>query len=113
VRFFEDCDLFNAGKGSVFTRDGTHEMDASIMNGSTLQCGAVSAVKSVKNPISLARSVMTNTEHVHLTGEGAEKFASGIYANGVSSPIESTIRSPNTISCVLEILLEIVLYVLG
>ncbi|MCK6544030.1 isoaspartyl peptidase/L-asparaginase [bacterium] len=75
VRVLEDNPLFNAGRGSVFTADGTHEMDASIMNGKSLSCGAVAGVKTIKNPISLARLVMEKTSHVFLSGEGAEVFA--------------------------------------
>ena len=71
----EDSHLFNAGKGSVFTADGTHEMDASIMDGNSLMAGAVSLVTGIKNPVSLARDVMDNSEHVFLAGEGAMKFA--------------------------------------
>ncbi len=75
VRLMEDDPLFNAGKGAVFTHDGTHELDASIMDGRTLGCGAVAGVKTVKNPISLARLVMTKTRHVLLVGAGADAFA--------------------------------------
>ena len=75
VMSLEDSPLFNAGKGSVFTANGTHEMDASIMNGRTLEAGAVSLVTGIKNPISLARNVMENSEHVFLAGEGAMQFA--------------------------------------
>lgn len=75
VKSLEDCPLFNAGRGSVFTNQGTHEMDASIMDGSNLQAGAVSMVSGIKNPISLAKDVMLKSEHVFLAGEGAMKFA--------------------------------------
>lgn len=75
VKILEDCPLFNAGKGSVFTAAGIHEMDASIMDGRNLSAGAVSLVKGVKNPISLARLVMEKTEHVFLAGAGAMEFA--------------------------------------
>lgn len=71
----ENNSLFNAGKGSVFTHTGTHEMDASIMNGKTLEAGAVSGVRSIKNPIVLARAVVEKTEHVFLHGAGAEELA--------------------------------------
>ncbi len=71
----EDSPLFNAGKGSVFTADGTHEMDASIMEGKNLYAGAVSGIVGVKNPIVLARLVMDKSGHVFLTGKGAEDFA--------------------------------------
>tara|TARA_R110000850_G_scaffold64856_5_gene145443 strand:- start:351 stop:1280 length:930 start_codon:yes stop_codon:yes gene_type:complete len=75
VKVLEDSPLFNAGKGAVFTNTGTHEMDASIMNGSNLEAGAVAGVSGVKNPISLSRMVMENSEHVLLVGAGAEEFA--------------------------------------
>lgn len=75
VKYLEDCPLFNAGKGSVFNANGSHEMDASIMDGKTLEAGAVSLVSGVKNPISLARDVMEKSGHVFLAGEGAIKFA--------------------------------------
>ncbi|MBX3357685.1 MAG: isoaspartyl peptidase/L-asparaginase [Phycisphaeraceae bacterium] len=75
VRYLENDPKFNAGKGAVYTEIGTHELDASIMDGSTLACGAVAGVKTVKNPITLARLVMTNTRHVLLAGDGAEAFA--------------------------------------
>ena len=71
----EDNILFNAGKGSVFTNTGTHEMDASIMDGKDLSAGAVAAVKNIRNPIELAYTVMKKSEHVFLIGNGAEEFA--------------------------------------
>jgi beta-aspartyl-peptidase (threonine type) len=71
----EDNPLFNAGKGAVFNHSGGHELDASIMDGSTLAAGAVTCVKNVKNPIALARLVMEKSQHVLLCGEGAEAFA--------------------------------------
>jgi len=75
IRFLEDDPHFNAGKGAVFNSAGGHELDASIMDGESKACGAVAAVRTVKNPISLARLVMTKTRHVLLTSDGAEKFA--------------------------------------
>lgn len=78
VMFMEDSPLFNAGKGSVFTADGTHEMDASIMSGIDLTAGAVCGVSGIKNPIALARSVIDHTDHVMLAGRGAEQFAKEI-----------------------------------
>jgi L-asparaginase / beta-aspartyl-peptidase len=75
VRVLEDDPHFNAGKGSVFTSDGTNEMDAAIMDGKTLAAGAVAVLKHVKNPISLARLVMEKSGHVMMDGEGAEAFA--------------------------------------
>jgi len=74
VNFLENDPKFNAGKGAVFTSEGTHELDASIMDGSDLSCGGVAGVKHVKNPISLARLVMEKTKHVLLCGEGADNF---------------------------------------
>lgn len=75
LNFLEDCPLFNAGKGAVFTHDGNNELDASIMRGSDLNAGAVAGVRYVKNPISVAVKVMTNSEHVLLSGKGASDFA--------------------------------------
>ncbi len=71
----EDSPLFNAGKGAVFTWDGTNELDASIMDGRDRSAGAVAGVKTVKNPILLADKVRTDSEHVFLIGKGAEDFA--------------------------------------
>lgn len=75
INVMEDSPLFNAGKGAVFTNAGTNELDASIMDGETLNAGAVAGVKKVKNPINLAYEVMVNSNHVMLGGEGAETFA--------------------------------------
>ena len=75
IRRLEDDPLFNAGRGAVFNSAGGHELDASIMDGRTKQCGAVAGVMRVKNPITLARLVMTDTRHVLLTGAGADEFA--------------------------------------
>ena len=72
VRFLEDDPLFNAGKGAVYTHEGTHELDAAIMDGRNLACGSVAALKTVKNPISLARAVMEKSPHVFMVGEVAE-----------------------------------------
>jgi len=74
----EDSPLFNAGKGSVFTADGTHEMDAAIMDGRTLNAGAVSLISGIKNPVTLARDVMEKSEHIFLAGKGALKFAKSL-----------------------------------
>lgn len=75
ISILEDSPLFNAGKGAVFTHDGTNELDASIMDGRTLNAGAVAGVKRVKNPIHLAKEVMNNSKHVLLARSGAEAFA--------------------------------------
>ncbi len=71
----EDFPLFNAGKGAVFNNSGEHEMDAAIMDGQTLEAGAVCGVSGVKNPVVLARAVMQHSGHVLLSGKGAEDFA--------------------------------------
>ena len=75
ISSLENNPLFNAGKGSVFSNEGEHEMDASIMNGKDLMAGAVAGVKNVKNPITLAKSVMQHSNHVFMAGQGAEVFA--------------------------------------
>jgi len=75
VSSLEDCPLFNAGKGAVFTHDKTNELDASIMCGASLKAGAIAAVKGIKNPVKLARRVMENSNHVLLHGDGAANFA--------------------------------------
>jgi beta-aspartyl-peptidase (threonine type) len=75
IRYLEDDPLFNAGRGAVFNAAGHHELDASIMDGKTLGCGGVAAVRTVRHPISLARLVMEKTSHVLLATDGAEKFA--------------------------------------
>ncbi len=75
IKILEDSPLFNAGKGAVFTADGRNEMDAAIMDGATGKAGAVAFVTRVKNPITAARAVMENTEHVMLAGAGADTFA--------------------------------------
>jgi L-asparaginase / beta-aspartyl-peptidase len=75
IRTMEDNPLFNAGKGAVFTHEGRNELDAAIMDGSNLAAGAVAGVTDIKNPITAARRVMTNSPHVMLSGAGASEFA--------------------------------------
>lgn len=75
IQIMEDSPLFNAGKGAVFTNAGTNELDASFMDGKTLNAGAVAGVTDVKSPIELAIKVMTDSEHVMLSGKGASTFA--------------------------------------
>ncbi|PWB76305.1 beta-aspartyl-peptidase [candidate division GN15 bacterium] len=77
----ENNPLFNAGKGAVFTHEGTNEQDACVMDGSTRAVGAVAAVKHIASPVTLARMVMERSKHVLLCGEGAERFA---VANGMT-----------------------------
>ncbi|MDD2278913.1 MAG: isoaspartyl peptidase/L-asparaginase [Bacteroidales bacterium] len=75
VRYLEDCPLFNAGRGAVFTNDGKNELDAAIMFGKDLSAGAVAGVGDIKNPISAARKVMESSPHVLMVGNGASLFA--------------------------------------
>lgn len=109
VRLLEDAPEFNAGKGAVFNAEGKHELDASIMDGKTQACGAVAGVRTVKNPISLARRVMTQTRHVLLAGDGAERFADEQKVERVENTYFSTpdrrqdweqSRSKGTVGCV-------------
>jgi beta-aspartyl-peptidase (threonine type) len=90
VRFLEDDPLFNAGKGAVFTHDGKHELDAAIMDGRDLSCGSVAELRTVKNPITLARLVMEKSPHVFLVGEGAERFATEMKVERVPNEYFST-----------------------
>ncbi len=75
IRVLEDDPLFNAGRGAVYDAEGKNQLDAAIMDGATLQAGAVAAVSTTKNPITLARAVMEQSRHVLLAGEGADEFA--------------------------------------
>ncbi|MCG6187687.1 isoaspartyl peptidase/L-asparaginase family protein [Maribellus maritimus] len=75
IQIMENSPLFNAGKGAVFTSEGKNELDASIMDGATLNAGAVAGVQDIKNPILAAREVMNNSVHVFLSGKGASEFA--------------------------------------
>ena len=78
IIYLEDQPIFNAGRGAVFTSDGTNELDASIMDGRTRNSGAVGGVKNVKNPITAARKVMEESPHVFMVGPGAEQFAASV-----------------------------------
>lgn len=91
ARLMEDDPVFNAGRGAVLNADGEVELDASVMNGETLAAGAVAVVKTVKNPISLARLVMERTPHVLLVGEGADAFAR---AQGVPAIVPGSLVTP-------------------
>lgn len=88
VRELENDPNFNAGRGSVLTSNGAVEMEASIMDGNTKKCGAVSGLTTVVNPVSVARLVMEKTPHIYLAFDGAESFArqqvSGIVFNAYS-----------------------------
>ncbi len=90
VVYLEDCPLFNAGKGAVKTIDGTHELDAAIMDGSNLKAGAVAGLKDIKNPIKAARLVKDSTAHVLLIGEGASSFAKSMGLEVVENTYFST-----------------------
>ena len=91
VVLLEDNPLFNAGRGAVFTLDGRNELDASIMDGSTLKAGAVCGLTRIRNPVQLARAVMEKSEQVMLAGAGAEEFAA---AQGFSFVPQSYFYTP-------------------
>ncbi len=90
VRLLEECPLFNAGTGAVFTADETHELDACVMDGYSLQAGAVAGIKHLRNPVLAARVVLEQSPHVLLIGEGAEKFAVQHGMEKVSNDLFST-----------------------
>lgn len=98
----EDSPLFNAGKGAVFTHDRTNELDASIMDGATLKAGAVAGVSTVKNPIRLAAAVMSRSQHVMLSGRGAEQFAASVGLEIVDPAYFRTERRWNELMEVLK-----------
>lgn len=99
VRLLEECPLFNAGVGAVFTRDETHELDACVMDGNTLKAGAVAGVSHLRNPILAARLVMEQSPHVLLTGKGAEQFA---IEHGMASVPPETFSTPERYQQLLE-----------
>lgn len=103
VKMLEEDDKFNAGKGAVFNAVGGHELDASIMDGRTLACGAVAGVRTVRNPIGLARLVMEKTIHVMLIGDGAEQFAD---AMGVARVPNDWFDTPKRRKALEEVLRE-------
>jgi beta-aspartyl-peptidase (threonine type) len=90
VDLLEDCPLFNAGHGAVFTHDETHELDAAVMDGASLRAGAVGCVSRVRRPVRAARAVMEHTEHVLLVGAGAEALAQRLGLEMVSPDYFST-----------------------
>jgi beta-aspartyl-peptidase (threonine type) len=83
IKLLEDNPLFNAGRGAVFAADGTNQLDAAIMNGLTMQAGAVADVQTTRHPISLARAVMEQSPHVMLIGPGADEFAATVHLEQV------------------------------
>jgi beta-aspartyl-peptidase (threonine type) len=102
IVLMEDSPLFNAGKGAVFTHAGTNELDAAVMDGKTLMAGAVAAVGNVKNPILAAFEVMEHTEHVLLSGKGAEEFAAARGLEIVDPSYFFTERRWKSLQTVLE-----------
>jgi len=102
VRMLEDDSLFNAGKGAVYTHTGEHELDASIMDGATLACGAITGVKTVKNPVTLARLVMEKSDHVFFSGEGAEAFADLMQVERVDNNYFDTVNRYQQLQRALE-----------
>lgn len=92
VNELEDNPIFNAGKGAVYTKEGKHELDAAIMDGRTLGAGAVTGLTTVKNPISLARNVMEESNHIFFSGNGAEEFANGTNIERVDNEYFNTER---------------------
>lgn len=99
VRLLEECPLFNAGIGSVFTRDETHELDACVMGGNSLKAGAVAGVSHLRNPILAARLVMEQSPHVLMTGAGAEQFAA---ENGMERVPAETFSTPERYQQLLD-----------
>ena len=99
VRLLEECPLFNAGIGAVFTRDETHELDACVMDGNTLQAGAVAGVSRLRNPVLAARLVMEHSPHVFMIGEGAEKFA---FSHGMEAVSPSLFSTPERFAQLME-----------
>ncbi|MDT8347097.1 MAG: isoaspartyl peptidase/L-asparaginase [Flavobacteriaceae bacterium] len=97
IAVLEQSELFNAGKGAVMTADAKHSLDASIMDGKTLNAGAVAGVEIVKNPIYLALRVMDSTEHVLLSGKGAEEFAMRQGLDTVPNSYFSTKKSKSSL----------------
>ncbi len=95
ITILENSPLFNAGKGAVYTNAETNEMDASIMDGKTLNAGAVAGVSTIKNPILAAYAVLEKSEHVMLTGKGAEEFAA---KNGINIVDTSYFHNQNRLN---------------
>ncbi|MEM1094025.1 MAG: isoaspartyl peptidase/L-asparaginase [Bacteroidota bacterium] len=92
VQVLEENPLFNAGRGAVYTHEGTHELDAAIMDGATRNSGAVAGLTTIKSPIALARLVMDESRHVMMVGDGAEVFADGFAVERVENAYFNTER---------------------
>jgi len=99
VRLLEECPLFNAGIGAVFTRDETHELDACVMDGNTLKAGAVAGVSRLRNPVLAARLVMERSPHVLLIGEGAENFA---FSQGMDAVAPNLFSTPERFTQLMQ-----------
>lgn len=102
INIMEDSELFNAGKGAVFTNDGRNELDASIMRGDDLMAGAVAGVRTIRNPIDAAIAVMEKSKHVMLSGEGADGFGKDIGLETVDTSYFYTERRWNSLQKALE-----------
>ena len=109
INILEDSTHFNAGKGSVFTSAGTHELDASIMNGKNVQAGAVAGLTNIKNPIDAAIAVMEHSPHVFLIGKGAEEFA---LAHGIETVPQSYFYILNILRTWMKTIKNLALWVL-
>lgn len=92
INYLEDNPRFNAGKGAVYTANGEHELDAAIMDGNTMQAGAITGVRTVKHPITLARKVMVNSRHILFAADGAEAFADEMNVERVKNSYFDTER---------------------
>lgn len=99
VRLLEECPLFNAGIGAVFTRDETHELDACVMDGNTLHAGAVAGVNRLRNPVLAARLVMEQSPHVLMIGKGAENFA---FSQGMAEVSPTLFSTPERFQQLLQ-----------
>ena len=102
IKIMEDSPLFNAGKGAVYNSEGNQEMDAAIMNGKTLNSGAVAGVNHIKNPILAARVVMDSSKHVMLSGKGAENMAEKYGIEMVDSSYFFTVKRFNQLRKIQE-----------
>lgn len=102
ILVLEDDPLFNAARGAVYTHEGTHELDAAIMDGRDRSCGSVTGIKTVKNPILLARAVMERTPHVFMMGEGAEALAGKLELERVENSYFDTERRREQLERTIE-----------